>query len=379
MQLLTSAVIGGLRLRSGAPEDAGGLVHATQYFGQVLVGTPPQSFKVVFDTGSGSLLVPSAKCDDPSCDKHRRFNASLSSTAVQIGFSDEPTKVIQDDDDRDVQTLQFSGGTAEGQFARDRVCVGASLCATADFVTMTEESQAPFDNTLWDGVLGLGLSGASVAPEFNVLTQLQKSKVLTQPVFSVYLGKHMVDEAEVTFGGYHQDRFSGEIQWVALERNDRGFWQIALQDVTVNGVGLGFCDAKTGCKAVVDTGSSMLMFPQGMLNVVNKKLDLDPSCSRMKEYPRLGFRIAGQTRELDPVDFLDKTPTDCFSAITASHDMGDGPMVVLGYPFLRSVYTVFDFGSMRLGFAAAKASQAAGRPDAAGGGIVTVPLTGVRQ
>merc|ERR1719160_2326041 len=122
--------------------------HATQYYGTISVGKPGQSFKVVFDSGSGDLIVPSGKCDDPACESHARFLSENSTSAVQIGWADDPKKPVDDGDDRDTKSLVLAGTDVSGEYVRDAICVGsdpkAKQCATTDFVTLTEESGDAF-------------------------------------------------------------------------------------------------------------------------------------------------------------------------------------------------------------------------------------------
>lgn len=53
-----------------------------QYYGEISLGSPPQKFKVVFDTGSSNLWVPGSDCWSPACFLHSKFYVWNSRTFV---------------------------------------------------------------------------------------------------------------------------------------------------------------------------------------------------------------------------------------------------------------------------------------------------------
>merc|ERR1719183_1788717 len=87
--------------------------HALQYYGSIMVGTPPQIFRVVFDTGSGQLLIP-GDCVGPSCVRHRRYAANQSSSSQQIGSMSDPLKVADNEVLRDTTSVSFASGESTG-------------------------------------------------------------------------------------------------------------------------------------------------------------------------------------------------------------------------------------------------------------------------
>lgn len=322
--------------------------HASEYFGVVSIGSPPQDFHVVFDTGSGNLWVPSTQCDDAACTKHNRFNSSSSTSAVDVAFSSKPDTAVGDDGDRDVVNMAYGTGEVSGIIVKDRVCVG-KICAQVDFVASTEESEAPFKEALNDGILGLGLPQLSETPRFNVFDCMIREKKLKADLFSVFLGASNDEDSEITFGETKPERMASDLFWAPLTKP--GYWQVAIDDVAIRNEKQKLCSK--GCQVIVDTGTSLLAGPPAIVNDLIDRLNVESDCSNYKNLPNLGFAIGGHILNLEPEDYVDRNGKDCSVSIM-TQDSPDVPLFIFGDPFLRKFYTVFDSGNSRVGFAVAR-------------------------
>lgn len=356
-------------------------LHALQYYGEIQVGTPPQRFAVIFDTGSGQLMLPSARCDSKACKTHRAFQQDNSSSAMPIGWADAPLTKAASDSDRDTTVVNFAAGEAVGQFVRDRICLGRA-CTSANFVEMTEESDNPFASAEWDGVLGLAQSLSDHA-EFNIMQKLlegDRSGALKKPVFAVYLGRNIEDEAEITFGEIRSERMASKLHWVNVSKE--GYWQFQFDDITIDGKKTGTCEkyGVSKCQGVLDTGSSLMMGPKHDLDALLSRLNFQEgtqrSCLETTKFPKLGFLIAGQLFEMDADDYIDrslvgKKAGECWAHLMPVGDTGRGAIFVLGMPFLRAFYTVYDMKAKQVGIA--KAKHGAAMKDTA-----AVPLVSLR-
>lgn len=231
-----------------------------QYFGAIALGTPPQSFRVVFDTGSSNLWVPSAKCafTQIPCDLHAKYESGDSATAEADGAA---------------FAIRYGSGSLSGFLSADTLTWGGLEITHQTFAEATREPGLAFMFARFDGILGMGwpqIAVDRVPPPFhNAFAQ----GLVKENVFSFWLNRDENSEdgpgGELVLGGVDPAHHVGEHVWLNVTRE--GYWQVAMDDVLVAGRSSGRCGAK-GCAAIVDTGTSLLAGPTEVIEAINKKI-----------------------------------------------------------------------------------------------------------
>jgi len=322
-------------------------VHKTAYFGTLHVGTPKQKFTVVFDTGSGNLLVPGKDCMSTACLQHDRFDEASSSTMKEVNCDGTP---VEGKESVDEVTIKFGTGEITGRCLEDQICVG-NICSRGSFIAASDETAHPFAAFAFDGVLGLALPGMAQGASFSLLERMGSSGALLNPVFSVFLSDSESEGSEIVFGEMRDKHMATDLFWVPVSR-PTGYWQVQIDDVTLNDKKQGIC---TDCQVAVDTGTSELAGPSTVINQLEESLNVAADCSNFAQLPKLGFMVKDRILNLEPKDYIDKAEGDCkVSLMRLDVPPPNGPLFVFGIPFLQKFYTVYNRETKQVGFAVAK-------------------------
>jgi len=330
------------RVQSGSRlVEAMKVVHKTAYWGEMTLGTPPQPFKVIFDTGSGNLIVPASDCDVPGCKPHKKYNHGASSTAAHVTNENGETG----------SEITFGTGQVSGEFFKDSLCIGSSLCFDANFIAANKMTTEPFQEIPFDGIMGMGFKDLSMGDGFNIVDDLMEKSSIAGGArqFSFYVTDG--DDSEVTFGGYRPELLASDIVWAPVEL--QSWWQVAMDDITFNNKPKNLCDGH--CKVAVDTGTSMLAGPSHLVHKLTRMVNAKDDCSNFNELPTLGFKLGNTVLNLKPEDYMDRSSGGCsMSFMSLDVPPPKGPVFIFGDPFLRRFVTIYDRSKPAVGFAVAK-------------------------
>lgn len=316
------------------------------YFGEISLGTPPQNFLVLFDTGSSNLWVPSVYCQSQACTGHNRFNPSQSSTYSTNGQT---------------FSLQYGSGSLTGFFGYDTMTVQNIQVPNQEFGLSENEPGTNFVYAQFDGIMGMAYPALSEGGATTALQGMLQEGALSSPVFSFYLSNQQgsQDGGALIFGGVDSSLYQGQIYWAPVTQEL--YWQIGVEEFLINGQASGWCSQ--GCQAIVDTGTSLLTVPQqymgALLQATGAQQDqygqFVVSCNSIQDLPTFSFIINGVQFPLPPSSYILNDNGYCTLGVEPTYlpSPNGQPLWILGDVFLRAYYSVYDMGNNRVGFATA--------------------------
>ncbi|ORE09410.1 endopeptidase [Rhizopus microsporus var. microsporus] len=317
-----------------------------QYYGEIAIGTPPQTFTVVFDTGSSNLWVPSTHCTSIACFLHKRYDSSQSNSYVKNGTE---------------FAIQYGTGSLEGFISQDTLSVGGIQVEDQGFAESVKEPGFTFAFAKFDGILGLGYDTISVKHTVPPFYHMVDRDLVDEPLFSFWLNDaNKGDEdngGELIFGGVNKDHYEGDIHWSDIRR--KGYWEITLENIKFGGE---YVDLDP-VGAAIDTGSSLLIAPTTVAALINKELGAEKNwagqyvldCANVANLPEFCFVFNGKDFCLQGKDYVLEVQGQCISGFMGM-DIPEpaGPLWIVGDVFLRKFYSVYDLGNNRVGLALAK-------------------------
>ncbi|XP_015989654.1 pregnancy-associated glycoprotein [Rousettus aegyptiacus] len=308
------------------------------YVGNISIGTPPQEFRVIFDTGSADLWVPSIYCSSKACTTHNVFDPRLSSTFRST---------------RQHIRLVYGSGAMSGFLGYDNVQIGSLVDVSQAFGLSQKESNKSFEYGTFDGILGLAYPNIAIQGTTPVFDNLWKQGLIPQNVFAFYLSSNNEEGSMVLFGGVDPSYYRGDLKWVPVTQ--RGFWQISMDSISMNRKIIA-CNG--GCQAIVDTGTSLLIGPNDFISQILKIINAQPTsngesvvdCSSVDTLPDIIFTISGVKYPVPASAYIQKDNLDiCYSNFEGM--AVDSDLWILGDVFLRLYFTVFDRANDRIGLA----------------------------
>lgn len=313
-----------------------------QFYGAISLGTPPQEFQVIYDTGSSNLWVPAHNCS-LSCLLKTRYQPTSSST-------NQP-------DGREFK-IMYGSGPVSGHIIGDTVTIGG-FSGPQGFAGITDASGLGLAYALskWDGICGMAWPSISVDGIEPPMFSIAKANPGFANKFAFYLPENNNDEGDLILGGYDPSHVDGEL--VRVDLTTKTYWTVDMTSAAI-----GNQNISSAVTVIVDSGTSMMTVPKSLhptiMTMLNAKAvangQYSVECSSVPSLPEITLTIGGKPWVLRGKDYIigDMDQT-CIVGIMGLDLPGPiGPAWILGDVFMKRVYTVFDADDASLSFAYAK-------------------------
>ena len=294
----------------------------------------------------------------------KKFNSSISKTYKEIFHIDNfVNDLIRNPIERDKIYINFGTGQIKNYLSYENICLeNKVLCANQIILLEAYElSTIPFSQVSFDGIIGLSFTYLSINKQGNFIEMLFEQNRINKKLFSFYFNINDNKSSSLNIGNIDYNSFIGKINWNNVISEN--YWEINIDYIKYDNEMIINCENKINeCSAIIDTGTSMIAAPNDIYDILDKKLQVDMFCNNINQLKQLIFKINGIEFILEPNFYILKIPIDfnnndnCLSAIMQINDITstNKKTFILGLPFLKKFYSIFDRDNKQIGFALAK-------------------------
>lgn len=354
-----------------------------QYFTHINVGD--QELTGIVDTGSFELVVFESHC--AGCGLAARYDKKASPTG-----SEGPME----------QRLYYGSGDVTVRQAFDLVSIGSFSAINQTFWQADEAHMPVLQNAKFQSIIGVGPPETPAndfwAKTADDVAKLRRSlaegviprpsttkKVMDHLTGAVEMSRHKMMLSQYNVGTFSlclgkQPGSSGYFIWNDTSPHDnpslfnrvkvigRHTWTLNMTDVhlSIGGRDMAPLGCENGCGAVIDSGTSLLMMPSNVVDLLEETItELGADCRNMQTLPEFTFSLDGHRFSLPPDAYLAeleeshafregdgharirnlKLGARCQLTVMESYsDTHWGPLWIIGMPFFRKYYTSFHVG-----------------------------------
>jgi hypothetical protein len=313
------------------------------YLATVEMGTPPQKFLILMDSGSADLWVASEACQSQAggdCGNHQTLGSTSSSTFVA---SNTPF------------TVTYGTGAVAGAIITDDITIAGLQLKGHTFGVATQETADFSDDSVpFDGLMGLAQSTLSQQKTATPVEALASQGLITDAITSYKISRAAdnLNDGEITFGALDTTKFDQATLTTIPNVNTQGFWEGAMDAVTVDGTDAGLA----GRTAILDTGTTLIVAPvddatavhnliQGSTTDGNGQFTVPCTFNQTVALTFGGtvFNIDPSDIAFQPVNANDPTG-DCISGISGGSFGTSDTEWLVGDVFLKNAYYSTDVG-----------------------------------
>ncbi|KAK2460906.1 hypothetical protein APHAL10511_007376 [Amanita phalloides] len=306
------------------------------YLAIVDIGTPPEKYSLIMDSGSADMWVGSENCVSEAgggCGNHNFLGPQSSSSFVD---TKQPFRVT------------YGTGNVAGTIVTDDLAFAGFSLRKHRFGVANQESVQFSDNSVpSDGLMGLAKSTLSQQKNLTPVESLAKEGLISEAVTSFKLSR-LADgknDGEITFGTLDTTKFDPKTLVTLDNVSKLGFWEAAMDDVTVDGQNAGL----EGRTAILDTGTTLIVAPPADAIAAHKLIPGSKADGQggftipCKTNASVILTFGGSEFAIDPRDIafqpVDPRNPDgeCISGI-ASGIVGTATEWLLGAAFLKNAY-----------------------------------------